>query len=309
MNDNNNKNDFLLGCICAIACEVVYGMSFMFTKKATSTASPFAMLGWRFFVAFLTMSLLAVFRLIKIDLKGKCIRPLIKVAIFFPVIYYIGETLGIDRTTASESGVFIASIPVVTLTASAVFLKKNPSRLQVAGVLITLVGVLLTVFAVGSSSSFSISGYAFLLTAVISYALYCVLVSRASDYTSTEITYIMLVMAAAVFVALAFAEAAATGTVGEFLRLPFTNRAVLNAVLYNGIGSSVLGFFLANVAIKKIGVNRNASFVSISTLVSILSGVIFLHEPFTAMQAAGAAIIIVGVYIANAKRPDRTATG
>ena len=78
-------------------------------------------------------------------------------------IYYSGETFGISSTTAPESGVFLACIHVASLTASTLILKKKPAKLQVAGILITLSGVVLTVLAVGASSSLSISGYAFFL--------------------------------------------------------------------------------------------------------------------------------------------------
>lgn len=42
--------------------------------------------------------------IIKINLKGKDLRPLILVAVFSPCIYFIGETVGINHTTAAESG-------------------------------------------------------------------------------------------------------------------------------------------------------------------------------------------------------------
>lgn len=48
---------------------------------------------------------------------------------------------------------------------------------------------------------------------------------------------------------------------------------------------SVLAFFLSNNAIKKIGVTRTSSFIGISTLVSILSGIVFLGETFSPFQA------------------------
>ena len=62
------------------------------------------------------------------------------------------------------------------------------------------------------------------------------------------------------------------------------------------LGCSVLAFFLSNTAITKIGVNRTASFIG----VSIAAGALVLGERFTAGQLAGAAAILVGVYIANA---------
>ena len=295
------KNNVLIGCLCALGCENLYGLSYIFTKKATEVSSPFALLGWRFLIAAILMTLCALTGLIRLKLKGKNLKPLLLVAIFSPVIYFIGETIGINNTTASESGVFLACIPVASLVASALILKKKPARIQVIGVLITLVGVLVTVFAAGASSSFSASGYAFLLIAVISYALYCVFVEKATDFSGAEVTYVMLIAGAIVFVLLALAEALCTSDIEALVMLPVKNVDFLMAIMYQGVGCSILAFFLSNVAISKIGVNRTSSFIGVATVVSIIAGALMLKESLSIVQVVGAVIIIAGVYTANAK--------
>ena len=293
----------MIGSLCALGCEVLYGMSYVFTKQATLSASALSLLGWRFVLAFFVMSILVIIGAINVDLKGKSIRPLLLVALFSPVIYFIGETVGISNTTASESGVFLACIPVAALIASTLILKKKPSKLQIIGILITLAGVLVTVFAVGATSSFSIVGYAFLLMAVVSYALYCVFVDKADSYSGMEITYMMLAAGAIVFAVLALVEAFINRNIGHLLTLPFKETDFMIAVIYQGIGCSVFAFFLSNVAIAKIGVNRTSSFIGVATVVSIVAGVLLLHENLSIGQIIGAVVIIIGVYTANAKKP------
>ena len=164
-----------------------------------------------------------------------------------------------------------------------------------------MVGVLITVAAIGMSSSFSLVGYILLSAAVVSYALYCVFVEKAGSFTEVEITYTMLGAGAVVFVALSLAEAIVKDNIRQFLFMPVTNLDFLIAVLYGGIGCSIGAFFLSNMAISRIGSTRMASFTGIATVVSILSGIAFLHERFTVWQAIGAAVIVLGVYIANVK--------
>lgn len=295
-------NNFIIGILCAIGCEVFFGLSYIFTKTATQEASAFALLGWRFIMAFVIMSVIVLLGIIKINLKGKPIMPLILVALFSPCIYFIGETIGISRTTASESGVFLACIPVASLVASTLILKKKPSKIQVVGILITLVGVAVTVLAVGAASSLSVTGYVFLLVAVVSYALYSVFVEKASKYTGGEITYMMLLAGAIVFGVIAVCEALLHGAVGELIALPFKSSDFLVAILYQSIGCSVLAFFMSNAAIARIGVNRASSFIGVSTVVSIVAGALLLKETFTVYQIIGAAVIVVGIYTANAKK-------
>lgn len=50
-------NRVLTGSLCALGCEVLYGLSYLFTKQTAETASPLALLGWRFVVALAAMSL------------------------------------------------------------------------------------------------------------------------------------------------------------------------------------------------------------------------------------------------------------
>ena len=299
------QNRLITGILCALGCEVFYGMSFVFTKQATADASILSLLGWRFALAFVVMSIFVALRIVKVDYKKKNKKPLLVAALFCPVIYFIGETIGIRNTTASESGVIIACIPIASMIASTVFLRKKPAGLQVLGILITLAGVLVTVLAAGVSSSLSLPGYAALFVAVIAYALYCVSADKASHFSGGEITYVMLIAGAIVFTALAFGEAGIQGNVRELLALPFTNRIFGITILYEGIGCSICAFFLSNTAIAQIGVNRTASFIGLGTVISILSGRIWLGERFTMYQIIGAIVILAGVYIANATKKDR----
>ena len=147
------QNNILIGCLCALGCETLYGLSYIFTKQATELASPFALLGWRFLIAFIIMSAIVINGIIKIDLKNKNIRPLIMAAFFSPCIYFVAETIGISQTTASESGVFLACIPVVSLIASTLILKKRPTKLQIVGILVTLIGVIITGVYIANAKS------------------------------------------------------------------------------------------------------------------------------------------------------------
>lgn len=300
--NNIGRKAFLTGCLCACCCEILHGMSYAFTKQSTGTAGVFFVLGWRFLLAAVLMTVCIAVGLIKVRFRGKPLLPLFNVVFLCPCVYFLGETLGISRTTSTECGVFVACIPVISLIASALILKKRPTGLQVAGILITLAGMLTCVAAAGMKSSFSPTGYLFLSIAVISYSLYFVYVDRASVYTGVELTYAMQLSGAALFTALALAEAAAKGKIAELALLPFRDTSFLIAVLYLGIGCSVFAFWLSNVAIAKLGVNRAASFIGVATLVSVLTGTLMLRESFTVPQIVGAILIVLGVYLANVVR-------
>ena len=125
------ENRALSGGLCALGCEVLYGLSYLFTKRTADAASALALLGWRFIVALAVMSLCVALGLVKIRLRGRRLWPLLRVALFCPCLYFIGETVGIRETTVTESGVFLACVPALSLLASAVILKKKPTRRQI----------------------------------------------------------------------------------------------------------------------------------------------------------------------------------
>ena len=297
-----SKKALFTGCLCAAGAEILHGMSYAFTKQSTNAAGIFFILGWRFLIAAIVMTMCIAAGLIKVHYKGKPLKPLLRVILLCPCVYFLGETLGISRTTSTECGIFVASIPVISLILSAALLKNRPARIQVAGIVTTLVGMVTCVTAVGMTSSLSVPGYIFLTVAVLSYSLYFIYVEKASCYTSMELAYAMQVSGALLFTVLALLEALHDGNVGTLVALPFRDRAFLVAVLYLGIGCSVFAFWLSNAAIEKLGVNRAASFIGVATLVSVLTGTLMLHEMLTPVQIVGAVLIVLGVYMANAGR-------
>ena len=141
---------------------------------------------------------------------------------------------------------------------SSLILKEWPSRWQVVGVITTLIGIIIAVFAAGGSTHFSLVGYLILGLAVVSYALYCVDVERASQFSSLEITYFMLASGCLTFGLFALSQGFLAGDLKELLLLPVSNPKFTITILYQGLGCSVLGYLLSNFAIANIGSQPNS---------------------------------------------------
>lgn len=293
------RNKIVLGCLAAATCELLFGLSFLFTKVATAHASELHLVAWRFIIAFIPMGLFHLLNKNRFHFKGKDLRPLVPIAVLNPILYFICETVGIRLTTASESGAFLACIPVVALILSSLILKEWPSRSQVAGVMTTLLGIIISVFTAGISTQFSPLGYLILTAAVIAYSLYCVYVEKASDFSSLEITYVMLLSGALCFGLFALTSSSLSGEAGTFLTLPVTKPIFGVTILYQGLGCSLIGYLLSNYALATLGVNRTASFIGLSTIISVLAGIVLLKEPFSPLQVLAAIFVLAGIYIAN----------
>ena len=116
----NERTKLMIGTLAASVASLLFGLSFMFVKQSVNNVSAFTLLSWRFLFAFVAMTLCSLLGIFKIQLRGKDLKPLLLIAIFQPLIYFIGETFGVALTTASESGTVLACIPIVTLILSAV---------------------------------------------------------------------------------------------------------------------------------------------------------------------------------------------
>jgi len=295
------KNKNLAGILSILLCEILFGFSYLFTKNITNSISPINLLGWRFAVAFIVMNICVAAGLVKINFKGKPVLKLIGIAIFHPVLYFVGEAYGITMTTASESAVIIASLPLVTIALSALIMKKLPARIQVLGVATTISGVIIITLAKGMEFLINPYGYLALFLGIVSYSIYAVCAEMSREFSNSEKTYVMILMGFIVFSSIALLYNAGRGQVMEFIKLPFSKPEFLAAILYLGAGCSVLAFLVNNIAISTIGTNRSASFVGVSTVVSVLSSVLILKEKFSPLQALGAVLVLSGVYIANSK--------
>ncbi|MGF6375992.1 drug/metabolite transporter (DMT)-like permease [Clostridiales Family XIII bacterium PM5-7] len=293
------KNKYASGIVIALFSEVLFGLSFIFIKLVVDDVSVFTLLSWRSIFAFFVMTICVLLGILKIDLKGKNLKPLLMLSFFQPVAYFIMETMGIRLTTASESGTILACIPIITMSFSAIFLKDKPSKRQVFFMILTVTGAVIIGTVNGFTASSNLLGYFFLLIAMCCEGAYSVTSQSLKDFNSAEKTYAMVASGAVVFTLIALVENGINGTISQYLTLPFTDMNFLICIAYLGIGCSVVAFFCANYSISIIGATRRASFAGLATVTAIIGGVFYLHEAFTLIQGFATVLILVGAYGVN----------
>ena len=233
----------------AVTTEFFYGISFIFTKDATARVDPFTLLGWRFLVALAVLLLLWAAGVVRLRITAATVRPLLVLALLQPLLYYVAETFGVARTTASESGLILSAIPVVALLASVGVLRLHPTRPQVVGILVTLAGVVLSVVAGGLRAGFDVWGYLFLVGAVVSYSLYSVFAQLWSHAREIDKTFVMVASGAIVFGGVSLVRHAADGTLAALVTLPAHDPRFAGSVVFLALGPTIAAFFLQNVAI------------------------------------------------------------
>ena len=284
--------------LAGLVFSTIFGFSFLFTKEGLELMSPFHLLGFRFAIAFITLSILRIAGIININLRGKNLKKLFLLALFQPGIYFICETTGMLYTTSSEAGMMIALIPVAVTILAAVFLNERPTLIQSLFVALSVGGVFFIIFNRGTAPiDGNYLGLVLLGGAVIAAGFYNIISRQLSlEFKPVEITYVMMGFGALFFNLIAIFRK--DFALGSYLNL-LTNTDVLIAVVYLGVFSSVVAFFMMNYTLSKITAAESAVFANLTTVVSIIAGVVFRNEPFFKFQVVGAVLIIIGVWGTN----------
>ena len=290
----------------ALGANVLFGFSFLFTKIALDYATPYVLLVCRFGIALLVFSLFIFIGKARLNLRGKPWKYLLLLGLFQPVLYFLGETYGVLYTTSSFSAIMIALIPIASLWASALILKESPTTRQSFFCCLSVAGVIL-VTATTNTGSNQLKGVLFLLLAVIADVAFNLTTRKLSQqFTAFERTFVMFCVGFAVFVSMMLVE-----TGGSFRPVwdAFQISAFLVPILYLGIASSVVAFFLINYANTYLPVPRIVVFINVTTIISIFAGAVFLHEKLTTLSLLAVAIILLGIWGVQhyARRETQTA--
>ena len=159
------------------------------------------------------------------------------------------------------------------------------SVLSVAGVIV------LAVYASGIGSG-SAAGFFILLGTVFAGAGYMVACRACSDsFSAFERTYVTCLMGAFGVLSLLEHRNDLRAVVQPMTHAPF-----VLAILFLSVVASVLSYIALNRALEVLPVARTAVLINLSTVVSVLTGVLILHEPFGWISAVASAAILVGIW-------------
>ncbi|GLC31659.1 DMT family transporter [Clostridium omnivorum] len=294
-----NKNS-TLPMVAGLGSSFIFGLSFLFSKKALAHSEPLELISFRFLTALIVMSALLLFKVIKVDYKGKDLKGLLLLGFMEPVVYFIFETYGIKYSSSSQAGLMISLIPIFVVILSAYFLKEKPSRLQLVFIFLSVAGVMyIGIMGSSGSGGGSLLGMALLLGAVLSAAAFTIISRKLSGkFTPIELTYSMMVEGAVIFTLMSLINHLGNGTLSLFFK-PLQNKDFIISVVYLGILSSIVAYFLINYTLSKIEASKSAVISNMATIVSIIAGVLILKENFAYYHIIGSIMILAGVWGTN----------
>ncbi|HEV2247429.1 MAG TPA: DMT family transporter [Terriglobia bacterium] len=228
----------------------------------------------------------------------------------FVVIAFFGVTVnqmlfiyGVAYTNIPHAALIIAVEPVMVLVLSVVMRLEVLTALKLAGMAISLTGVVLLTYgkpAQGSQAYWL--GDLIMLVEVVVFAYYTILMKEVINQ------YDVVTLNTVVF------------GLGALMMVPFGARAVLHvnwsqvplrAVL--GLGfmtffSCVIGYLLFAYALKGLTASRVAAFNYIEPVMATALGIWLLHDKVGLWGVLGGALILMGVYFTEWERDEEQAT-
>lgn len=291
-------NEEKKGMLAAGVAYAIFGLSYLFSKMALNITTPEILLCLRFSVTFLVLNLLVCTGVMKMKLRGKKIWQPVLLGLLQPVLYFYLENYGLNYTTTSFTGMVSAVSPVFTAVLGAIVLRERPNAKQWVCIGLSIAGVLLVSLQTASSGSNTLLGCVCLVAAYFIGSFYSLLVRKLSkDFSPFELTYVMFSVGFVFFFVATFCQF--RGDTFPLMGQALSHWPFIVAVLYLGGLSSVGAYMLANYSLAKLPVARSTIFSCMGTVVSVLSGVLFMHDSFTLLSFAAFVLILLGVWGVN----------
>lgn len=293
--------------IAVIIGNSIFGFSFLFSKVALQITVPSVLLAARFLTAFALLNIIVIFGrllrkkdgepLVRFSLKGKPLKNILLLALFQPIIYFMAESYGIKFTSSAFAGTIIAVIPIMGLIFDVIIMRAAVSWKQIICALASVAGVVVTTLGAEGMRS-SVLGVMILMAAVIAGALFYVFSKKAGEhFNPLERTYVMFGAGSVVYICFALIECA--GDYDGLIINAVSTPEFWGCIIYLAAASSVIAFIALNFGSSHVSVSEASIFANLTTVISIIAGVVVLHESFTLQQVAGAVIIIASVYISS----------
>lgn len=282
----------------AVVESVIWGFSFVGTKAALIKLTPMEVITARWTMAAVILIIMAAFKIIKVNFKGKDMKPVMLAALAQPCLYSIGEVYGISMTTTSESSILIAMGPIAIMLISVVFLKVKIDKVTVFAVLAAFSGVVLSIVL---SDDFSLggkyAGYAILVVTVILGALFTLMSNRISDrFTPMEITFVMTVQGSIFFNLITLIG----GRGFEVYRICLTDRDTMLAVTFLGLGCTVICYIIFNTVVSKLPAHiAEALQKNLITLTGVITGILINGDSWNVWTIAGLAVMLFGIVLVS----------
>lgn len=273
---------------------LIWGLNFTVTKLSFREFPPLAFSAVRFGLSSICILLVLQWSEGTIRVPRGAWVPLTILGLIGNSAYQFLFMLGLERTTATNSSLVLASMPALVAALGAASGTEQLSTNGKRGLLLASIGVVLVVAAQGVEfSARTLSGDALTVVAVICWAVFTVGIRRLDfPMSPLAITAWTTILGTPVLVA---------AGLPDLLSMDWgaTSIAGWGGILYSALLSLIFAYVLWNRSIRVVGSNRTAIFACVTPLVATGAAVLVLGERPSPAQLAGGALVLAGVLLSQ----------
>ena len=276
-----------------VMINIVWGLNFLAVKWAVEGFSPLMANAIRF--AAVVIVLLPFLRIVPGRMKDLAIAAVTLGVLHFSCVFW---ALYLSDGVASVAIASQLNVPFSTILAIIV-LRETVGWKRAAGIALSFAGVLAlgldpTVFEYWQ-------GLLVMTVGALMYSIAAILMRRLKDVRA--VTTQAWVGVAGVLGSLLLSFTFESGQV-EMVKSASTNAWL--AVLYSGIGSSVIGHGTANHLLRKYEVSVVSPYFLLTPVVAVIAGVVIMSEDFTWRMALGGVLTLIGVLVVTLRNNARS---
>jgi drug/metabolite transporter (DMT)-like permease len=204
--------------------------------------------------------------------------------------------IALNYTTATNGVILNSFIPVMIIALSWLFLRQRLSNIQLAGVVVSLAGVL-TILSQGSLerlASFRLNpGDIVVMFSMLLWSLYTICLRwRPAGLHMLAFLFVIAFVGDLAVLPFYLGEAA-------FIRTPQWSGHALVALAAIGLFSSFLAYIVWNRGVEQVGASVAGLFVHLMPVFGTVMAWFFLDERLRLFHLAGIALILTGIYFTS----------
>lgn len=271
---------------------VIWGWTFVATRICLEFLSPAELLGLRLLIGLPVLVVVVILKKIKFRFTpGEWKQILIGSAVI--TLHFLVQITGLQYTTATNTGWIISVSPLVMAVLAFFFLKEKIGKNQIIAIAVATFGILLLM----SHGDLTHLGFLtslgdwLVLISAHTWAIYTV-VTRNLSKTQHPLAITVGVLTPALIVMTVYMAFTSEWT--KFAHLPAKG---VVALLFLAIVGLALGHWFWQEGVAKVGAARAGIYLYLEPVATTALAIPLLGEPFGWVAAAGATLVLLGVYI------------
>lgn len=256
-------------------------LSFYRWLTATIIILPFA---WKYFIAEIKIARQHILFFLLAAVTG--------VSMFNTFVYVAGHF----STAINMAILGTCSSPIMSVILARIFLKEKIPTLRIIGMIVCVTGILLLLSKGNMENLLAFrftKGDWWILAAALTFAIYNTTV-RKKPAGIHPVNFLLVIFLLGTIVLLPFYLYELNNKGGIAINTPN-----ISAIIYLGLGASVICFLIWNKAIHALGSGRTALFGNLIPIFSSIEAVIILHEEFLWIYVVSMLLVFTGIVLAN----------